>query len=243
MWRIGDKATETYNNICKHYYENNNNAYLQNNIYASIIGHPPLHQGLAYYEKIMNVDAIYTKIDELLIVDKLGCPNLYKTKDGRFVGLNAMRYLDTILFLHKKLNNLDNYNIKEIGAGYGGLALMLNVLYRLNKYCIVDLPAAKQLSENNLKKHNVVTLTDTLDNPDLTIAEYSITEQDADTLLDLTDNHLMSSKYIFIRNNILDKSLNDQFLNRLREKYNVDKYREEPDIVSINSILWCERKT
>ena len=44
----------------KHYYENNNNAYLQNNIYASIIGHPPLHQGLAYYQKIMNVDSIYT---------------------------------------------------------------------------------------------------------------------------------------------------------------------------------------
>lgn len=84
--------------------------------------------------------------------DKYGVPRLFKFNNNLECSPSTLRYISHANDICKliKSKGLISVNIIEIGAGYGGLCLILNVLSKsmnitINKYYIYDLPYVQKL--------------------------------------------------------------------------------------------------
>jgi hypothetical protein len=132
----------------------------------NMLEHLPEWIAEEYFQKLIQNDTIelglIQEISDLNDVD--GSFFLEFNVDNQKVKISptSIRYLShsiDILNLLKK-NNIPTVSMIEIGAGYGGLALILNYLSRkqkynvnINKYYIYDLPSAQNLQKFYLTRH------------------------------------------------------------------------------------------
>lgn len=138
-----------------------------NPIYNGILEHVSYDLGLLYVDEIKKHNIPFNIISEIVEKnDLLGNPNKYTFKlDENIVNCSpsTLRYIDhayRILTHLKTLNNNDTINIVEIGAGYGGLCLVIYLLNKhtlfqlnINDYNIVDLDEPLKLQEKYLNYH------------------------------------------------------------------------------------------
>ena len=74
----------------------------------------------------------------------IGSPSLkYFEKDE--LNPTTLRYINVALDLKKKFPNGSFENIIELGAGFGGQALILDKIYKINNYTFIDLPQVNKL--------------------------------------------------------------------------------------------------
>ena len=242
MWIIGPEEQNKYLTELRGFVATGNKAFLCNRLYKSVIGSPPTAQAIAFYYGIMKDKEIYAKIEDLLKLDTIGAPTQVKVKDKRFVGLNTTRYLDTIRLLKENFNNLNDYNITEIGVGFGGLAHCIKTMWNVKNYHLIDFTEAINFASDNLKQLGHTSQRGAIYNSDLAIAEYSITEHTEDSLFELTDKHLMTAKNIFVRCNILDNRLKEKWLNHLKTVFDISVSTELGDVVKMNCIVVGKKK-
>lgn len=86
--------------------------------------------------------------------EKFGGPLIHKTKLGNFSD-PTIRYIRTLGNIKTLFGSLDNFNIVEIGAGYGGQCKITSDAYNVNSYTLVDLPEVLALDKKFLTKLNV----------------------------------------------------------------------------------------
>jgi SAM-dependent methyltransferase len=240
MWRIGQQTENYYKSLISSFLtdETKFNNFKQDKVYSSIIGAPTYHQSIQYYKEIMNHPNIFANFIRFMEADKIGNPFLYQY-DNHLISLNLIRYINTLcLFDNGFISDLTGKTIREIGCGFGGLAHCILTQYpQVKSYTVVDLsePMALGCKHSALLGHNVQASP--VRNPDLAIAEYSITEQDQQGLFELTDAYLMDAKAIFVRCNIIDTALKAKWLNHLMTRYFLTIEKEKPNEVSINTIV------
>lgn len=138
--------------------ENVFNTFRSNKYYNEILEHVSYESGTDYYNHITKTNNFKITSDiikSLKEVDYHGSPRRYMYEDIGEISPTIIRYLSVITDIKKFYGSLNDKIIVEIGAGYGGQSLLINKLYKIKKYIIVDLPEVNELIKKYLIKNNV----------------------------------------------------------------------------------------
>lgn len=152
--------------------------------YREILEHVDYWTGKKYLIRIADLGFDINELIELAARnDQIGNPRKYSYKNLPPVSPTSLRYLSVACELIHHFKSLDNLNIVEIGAGYGGQYAILSQLFNMKSYSIYDLPEAQSLiSEfvSNIKVQPQPTMKDInqieAGNFDLVISNYAFSE-------------------------------------------------------------------
>ena len=95
-----------------------------------------------------------------------------------------LRYLHVFSDIKRLYGDLNGKKIVEIGAGYGGQSAIINLIYNIKEYVIIDLPETIELIKKflitsglDLNKYKFYTLENLIDiDSDFLISNYAFSE-------------------------------------------------------------------
>jgi len=199
-WRCAENMVDKYLAGCMaaYSYDSVFNNFKTQGSYGYILEHVPAALGGDYLlnAEEHNLDLL-KGIQKFLINDLHGNPEkstyiLHKLDDIRLLmSPTTARYIKVLSDLKTLFGTLDNMNIVEIGAGYGGLSLILSKQFKFANYYDVDLYEPGKLASRYCRKEykmsNFHVLTPErlheLDNieVDLVISNYAFSECNYET--------------------------------------------------------------
>lgn len=145
-------------------------------------------------EIIKNYNHLLKFLPKICQEDVLGNPISHYYPEIGTIAPTTLRYIKIAGDLEREFGTLSNFNIAEIGGGYGGQCKIINDVFTFSSYTIIDLPnctslAKKFLDHFNINVHfqNNNKLTTHIE-PDLIISNYAISEiskDEQDTYLNL----------------------------------------------------------
>lgn len=149
-----------YKNICLLASKNDEyfNTFKSNPHYNVILEHVSEEMGKKYYEHCLNVNKqVFTEkaVDIIKKIDLLGSPKRYFYDQIGEISPTMLRYYSVMGDIERLYGSLDNKTIIEIGAGYGGQSMMIQLFYNIKKYIIIDLPEVISLIKTFLIKNNM----------------------------------------------------------------------------------------
>jgi putative sugar O-methyltransferase len=152
--------------------------------YQLILEHVSRSLGTQYLSIIKSkYPCLYKNIDKLKINDFLGGPILYNYPEIGNISPTTLRYIKVAGDLESHFGSLDNRSIVEIGAGYGGQALILNTLYKISAYHIFDLLQPLLLQKKYLESHQIKNIIfhngricNVVEDYDIVISNYAFSE-------------------------------------------------------------------
>lgn len=125
--------------------------------YRKVLEHVTPAEGLAYLNLIVqNYPFLGTFLDAFRSNDSVGAPIMHDF--GEPFGSwspTTFRYAKVAGDLLTMFENLEGFDIAEIGAGYGGQCLLLSKLLRWRSYTIFDLPSVQKLQRRYLSEFGV----------------------------------------------------------------------------------------
>ena len=155
----------------------------RNSAYNAILEHVSRDLGLAYLNRIVNInDAFLEKaLNNFLINDNIGNPRKFLYRHG-LLSPTSIRYVKVALDL-KLLFRPDLEHVAEIGCGYGGQCHANSSLLSYNNHYLLDLPEVNRLVSKYLNSFllNTTFSTNTINeysprNQDLVISNYAFSE-------------------------------------------------------------------
>jgi hypothetical protein len=158
-WRAADQLALNYVEACERATVDDEffNNFKSRHEIQPIFEHVPGWLGEKYLENILyNNSTILDQAEKFIRAnDTHGSPK--KSQYFKY-NIDAMspttaRYMKVLSDLFGLYGSLNNMNIVEIGAGYGGLALVISKMFKFKNYYDVDLDAACKLA------HKYCTLT------------------------------------------------------------------------------------
>lgn len=154
--------------------------------YIRILEHVTEAQGLEYLDILSEQSPDLLKLIDLFKDnDIVGNPYVYKYGEFGYISPTTLRYAKVASDLQVHFGNLSGFRIAEIGAGYGGQALILDRIWKLNSHTIFDLDPVLGLISRYLECHllngsyNVTTLNRVNESEkpyDLVISNYAFSE-------------------------------------------------------------------
>jgi putative sugar O-methyltransferase len=156
----------------------------QNEIYNLALEHDSFEQGLEYLEATQKSESnVLSNINEFRKNDLIGNPRVFDYEGIGIIAPPTLRYIKILSDLESEFGTLDNFNICEIGVGYGGLCRIISSYFNIKTYTLVDLKSVLQLAQRYLDHYplntTVVykTMNELLGNSyDLVISNYALTE-------------------------------------------------------------------
>lgn len=146
---------------------------------------------------------------------------------------STMRYLKTTLDLFHLFDTLDNLNIIEIGAGYGGQCKMIHNMFKPKSYTIVDLQEPLNLIQKYLRGvPNIIYETEeTLQEGtyDLIISNFAFSECDRTIQNSYIEKAIKNTQHGYIIFNDITKYFNIDSLTKDEFK-NIIKCYEIPEV-------------
>jgi putative sugar O-methyltransferase len=176
---------QTYRNVCfqasnDYRYFNN---FRRNQIYNEILEHASEQQGEEYLDIIKKDADIFSKMDTFKENDKYGDPRVFYYPSVGKISPTTLRYIKVLADLKALFGTMDNLNICEIGAGYGGQCRIINSYFTPGTYCLIDIKPALMLIQrflNNYIIHSSLTYKTMNElkkkEYDLLISNYAFTE-------------------------------------------------------------------
>jgi putative sugar O-methyltransferase len=179
--------TQRYKNICQMAALNDFyfSFFKQNKDYTEILEHVSEDQGKLYKEHLdQNFPEYISKLDKFKENDLYGGTKLFNYDSIGQISPTTLRYIKVLSDLKQLYGSLDNFNIIEIGVGYGGQCKIISDFFNIQNYYLVDLDESLNLSEKYLNKldvksakvvrpNDVVSLNKKFD---LVISNYAFTE-------------------------------------------------------------------
>ena len=104
--------------------------------YTTILEHITQQGGQTYlnYIKTNYNDFLIKNLEEFKKNDTIGNPHIYTYESVGDINPTTLRYIKFAGDIFHKFGDLINYNLIEIGAGYGGLTRILNSIYKFLSY-------------------------------------------------------------------------------------------------------------
>jgi putative sugar O-methyltransferase len=196
------------------------NTFKVNPIYNGILEHVSFEQGLIYLQYLnKNYPDFLNIIDKFKKNDLFGSPIMYNYEGVGVISPTTLRYIKVLCDLKNIFGDLNGKKIIEIGVGYGGQSFILNQMFNLEDYTLVDLDDVLSLSSKYLTNHNISHRTlkiedlNKLDEEfDLVISNYAYSE---------VSRELQDLYY----DKIIKKSKNGYFtFNFISEMFGIDSY-------------------
>lgn len=164
--------------------------------------------------------------------DTIGNPKLSQYGNLN-VSPTTLQYMGVATNLIRQFKELSDYNIIEIGGGYGGQCKIMQDYCYINSYTIIDLHDPLYLQEKYLRTLNQVDKCNFLEHDDyknyiskeydLIISNYALSEMPREVQLDYVKNVCLISKHGYITCN---DSVNGMEL--IKEKFST--FNISPDI-------------
>jgi hypothetical protein len=159
------------------------NNFRRDPIYNVVLEHVSKEQGKEYL-KIISKDAdILSAMDEFKLNDQYGNPRMYEYTRIGMISPTTLRYIKVLADLKLYFKTINNFNICEIGVGYGGQCRILNSYYKPTTYTLVDIHPALSLAQKFLDNYiiNAKVTYSTMNELyskkyDLVISNYAFTE-------------------------------------------------------------------
>lgn len=156
----------------------------QNEIYNAALEHDSFEQGLEYLEATKKSGSnVLSKIDEFRKNDLIGNPQVFDYDGIGTIAAPTLRYIKILSDLECEFGTLDNFNICEIGVGYGGMCRIISSYFNIKSYTLVDLKPVLSLAQRYLDHYplNTTLIYRTMnelykDSYDLFISNYAFTE-------------------------------------------------------------------
>jgi putative sugar O-methyltransferase len=208
--------------------------------YNEILEHVTKEEGQQYYNHFKKNQVILNIIEKFKVNDSIGEPNTYDYNFGRF-SPTTLRYVKVLSDLSQL--KLDNKDIVEIGAGYGGQYTVLRQYAKPKSYTIIDLPEVIKLQRKYIKRNklddielNFYSLHDLpVIRGDLLISNYAFSECMKEVQDDYIQKIINNCKRGYIIHNNFEGYSHSDLINLL--PHNVKIFKEEPATSSNNVLL------
>lgn len=155
---------------------------------AEVVDNVSLTQGKGYIREITRQagwSADYTRI--LNFVDSLGSPRKYYFPGIGFCSPTSLRYLKVLIDLQKLFGSTDDFEIVEIGVGFGGQASLILSIDKPLSYSVFDIEPVLSLSKSFVESLGLEAKFNWYDgrnplrmSPDLVISNYAFSELSRD---------------------------------------------------------------
>lgn len=191
-----------------------------------------LENGQAFADYVTGSDKLMNHLSEYRVLDTIGNPPLEQFEGLGSFTPTTLRYMVLADQMNKIFNLPADAKIAEIGVGFGGQCYVLSQMNTFQQYYMYDLPEVEMLVKrvmDTLGVSNVVCMPITeglpVDELDLVISNYAISECDRDMQLYYFENVIKKAKrgYI-IYNQISEDFYNihslslDEFVGMLRKE-------------------------
>lgn len=183
------------------------NFFKQDPAYKEILEHVSQEQGELYKKYIdLHFPEYKEKISKFKENDLHGNPTTFFYSEIGDISPTTLRYIKVLSDLKNLYGSLDNFNIAEIGVGYGGQCKVITDFFNINKYYLLDLDEASKLASKYLSRLNVTSAEvvsfqnlPMIDiNFDLIISNYALTEIDRNIQDIYIEKILKKSKHGYI---------------------------------------------
>jgi len=176
---------QAYPNVCLQ--ASNDHEYFKdfrrNQIYNEILEHTSEQQGREYLDIIKEDAEIFSKMDTFKENDKYGNPRVSHYPSIVTISPTTLRYIKVLTDLKALFGTMDNLDIVEVGAGYGGQCRIISSYLKPDTYCLVDIKPALMLAKKFLDQYTIYSslIYKTMDELqekkyDLFISNYAFTE-------------------------------------------------------------------
>lgn len=245
--------TERYKKSCIKAIENDQGFqnFKNDPAYNDILEHVTPEQGSLYLNYIIsNSPDLMERIDYFKDNDIYGGGIKHEYPDIGNISPSTLRYVKVLSDLIKIFGDLEGKKIVEIGAGYGGQCLIINKMFNIKEYSIIDLNEAAALSNKYLQKNGInpriIGIDDVLsidEDFDIVISNYAYSELTKE-LQDLYyDKIIKRSKNGYITYNFISEVFNidsytkEEMFEKFTEK-NINILDELPNTFEDNLIIY-----
>ena len=90
------------------------------------------------------------EIEEYRKNDSIGSPRVYEYDDFGVISPSTLRYVNILFHIEELFGNLNDFNIVELGIGYGGQSRLINKSFNTSSYSFIDLPEVLGLAKRYL---------------------------------------------------------------------------------------------
>ena len=159
-WSIDEESFSWYVDTIKYFLsseENFSNFRQPSRGYGGILEHVCEDGGNTYGEYVLSNYGEFLKkyLGEFKKNDDIGNPVKFVYNSIGEINPTTARYIKYAGDIFNHFGQLKDYNLIEIGAGYGGLSRILNVIYKFKSIKLVDLPQPLKLQSKYLSKFNI----------------------------------------------------------------------------------------
>lgn len=177
------------------------------------------------------------KMTEFRKNETYGSPVVYMySVYGRFAP-DTLRYVNSLFEMVREFGEMENWDMIELGGGYGGLCRIISCYVSYQNYTLVEVPQVLELAKKWLQKHALTNIkflhpaqfsesTDEQEEKqtyDLLISEYSLSEMDEDGINYYFRHLVCRSRNCYLAMNIWEEDKKTKFVERLRSTFMVVK--------------------
>ena len=190
-WRTQSRIAEGYTSAISNILssdDNFNNFRHNKSGYTPILEHLNQNDGLIYGNYVKtNYPEMMKMVDSFKKNDSIGNPLTFNYDSFGDINPTTLRYIKFAGDIKKRFGDLTDYNLVEIGGGYGGLVRVLTELYVFKSIKMFDLPEALKLQKKYLNEFDINVETYThedefnIDKKTLVISNYAWCECDIPT--------------------------------------------------------------
>ena len=190
-------------------------SFKRNAIYREVLEHVPYKSGLEYLNIIIKeYPDLLPYFDKFRENDRLGSPVTYSYGGYGVFSPTTLRYIKTAGDIRKKMGDVSQLHIVEIGGGYGGQCVIFSAL-GFASYTLIDLPEAIALSKKYLGRlgiQNVFFMDSTqvndLNTYDLVISNYAFSAIDKSEQIDYFEKIIKNTPKGYLLLNFISHHFN-----------------------------------
>lgn len=184
-------------------------------------GNTFIQQGGASYKEIKSIPHIYNNFKDFMKIDTIGMPNI--TTYGEYkCSPELLRFIESTSHINDIIGTNILNTVVELGSNFGGLThCMLTQFPSIQTYWTIDFPEIQLLSTrvlNTLGWSSKIAINNPPNNPDLFIAEYSLSEQIWEQVIPYFQT--ITPKYIWLLTNF-SVANHKTFKDELLKRYNI----------------------
>lgn len=155
--------------------------------YTRVLEHVSEEQGHEYLRLLSANGLARRHLAEAARNDTLGQPHTMRIEPGIEIAPTTLRYLKVADDIEQMFGGLDGATVVEIGVGYGGQCRVLDMLFALKSYTLVDLRPVLNLADEYLSHFPLRTTVQSLTMNELSarpydfaVSNYALTELSRD---------------------------------------------------------------
>jgi hypothetical protein len=156
MWEVEKELVDSYLQSCSDSVKSQEkfNNFRRDERLHPILEHVSYEEGLHYLNEIKKINpSLFDIIYKVKENDLVGNPILQDYPNLGFISPTTIRYVKNVYDIASEFvtDQFKIENVVEIGGGYGGLCRMMNALFSLKQYLMIDLEEVNHLSKKYLQ--------------------------------------------------------------------------------------------